>query len=511
MKFSLSKTKYSRGGAIYLKYIAVIFAFIQCCCASLKDVPVNTEEQLNHLTLILETRFHVSSKTFTRPGHKCAEWIQQDLYKDSIFVVIPKAIADCALKSNEYKEEKIDNGVIKFDGTIPADYVPENWNAVVLYNLIYFAFQYKQKGINVENSDDVINKFYDEYIVNKKIEQIYGIACRGDLERAFDDIKQYSHELDLINYIINNKDFNELYETRQSCENYNENGRARVTINPFKLYNKELLYKIDGAISYNDIGGIAIEIEKNKITHILLYDKRAIYYGTLDQYMNIIYEKIYQNYLASRIDNAAKLRYYEAQYFYDKINDTETNQELLKYGTKLNHYGIDIGWYKDRNEHVHLAWITEDDLYLAQSYIMPTDITICIDSDNPDYRCFEKIYLDKGCINYLTIKDICKNRLKKIYLTSEIEIMPPHDCKHLVSNSNSLIRFDIPLKFIADKYDDYGQELPGTQLVEAMFTDNQNLEYVAPMELRTPLKESEIFVNNPKLQRVKITDNFPIE
>lgn len=44
---------------------------------------------------------------------ECAGWIKLKTYEDSIFKVIPDAMADCVMKKAEFADEKIVNNVVK--------------------------------------------------------------------------------------------------------------------------------------------------------------------------------------------------------------------------------------------------------------------------------------------------------------------------------------------------------------------------------------------------------------
>ena len=141
MKFSLSKTKYSRGG-LYFSSIIALPLVTSCCYADLIGTELKTEEDLHHFTLCLEFKSNVAYKLNQK---ECANWIKEDTYKDSIYNVISNAIADCVLGRNEFAKDKVKDGVVTFDNKNYESYTAENWNAVVLYNLVQYVFSLKKK------------------------------------------------------------------------------------------------------------------------------------------------------------------------------------------------------------------------------------------------------------------------------------------------------------------------------------------------------------------------------
>lgn len=73
------------------------------------------------------------------PGRVRKAWITDKKYKESIVEVIGKAIGDCLENMNEFAPENMEvEGVITFKKTDPSSYSQKNWNAVILYNYVYF-------------------------------------------------------------------------------------------------------------------------------------------------------------------------------------------------------------------------------------------------------------------------------------------------------------------------------------------------------------------------------------
>ncbi|MBQ9335248.1 MAG: hypothetical protein IJS10_01745 [Alphaproteobacteria bacterium] len=70
-----------------MRHVAVIFAFIQCCCA---DTIIETEAQFYHFMYESGWRAH-ASEVVNNPSRN--EWYNEEIYKYYIYKVIPQAIA----------------------------------------------------------------------------------------------------------------------------------------------------------------------------------------------------------------------------------------------------------------------------------------------------------------------------------------------------------------------------------------------------------------------------------
>ena len=79
-----------------MRNIVVIFAFIQCCYA---ETVINTEDQFYHF--VYETGWRANAKNCSAL-HK-DKWYNAKIYEDSIYKVIPQAIADCIQKKAEFE------------------------------------------------------------------------------------------------------------------------------------------------------------------------------------------------------------------------------------------------------------------------------------------------------------------------------------------------------------------------------------------------------------------------
>ena len=171
MKFSLSNNKYPQRG-LYLKYIVMILAFIQCCYA---EVIINNEKEFQHFVYETGWRANAGIATSEKPANK---WYNAEKYKESIFKVIAKAIADCILKKEEFDTK---NDIITFAQDNHTLYSAANWNAVVLYNYLNYA---------IYNKGELDNNGVEA--IGEKLKKHYGTKYWSAIEDAVNDIKKYT-------------------------------------------------------------------------------------------------------------------------------------------------------------------------------------------------------------------------------------------------------------------------------------------------------------------------------
>ena len=122
---------------------------------------------------------------------KEGSWITDEYYSESIRNVIGKAIADCLTEKNEFAGKKAGD-VITFDVDAKT-YTAENWNAVVLWNLIhvYYCGYKKDKAYTIEQAFEQ---------VEENVKNTYSTKIKGFdeiLEKAMGDIREYAKELNL--------------------------------------------------------------------------------------------------------------------------------------------------------------------------------------------------------------------------------------------------------------------------------------------------------------------------
>ena len=280
MKFSLSKAKYS-GGGLYFSSIIALPLVTSCCYAGLIGTELKTEEDLHHFTLCLEFKSNVAYKL---NQEKCASWIKEDTYKESVYNVISNAIADCALERNEFAKDKIKDGVVTFENKDYESYTAENWNAVVLYNVVNIAWDMARTE-KEDEKQEIAKKLDDKYIIDN-IKASCGDEYATQIKRAWSDIKEYDRELNIID-IIKNKQIGKIIVESRVCDNYDENGLAKI-----KITNNKFAY-IDNKTPYEG-ANMNIYVKDGRIEKVVTYEKDAMYDCDLDDFMNITKNKEYK-------------------------------------------------------------------------------------------------------------------------------------------------------------------------------------------------------------------------
>ena len=197
MKFDLSKIKYS--GWVYFSSIIALPLVTSCCYADLIGTELKTDDDLKYFRCILNAKIIVANTI--RDIHKvyqCDEWIKRAEYKDSIYNVIPTAIADCALGREEFAKEKINDGIVTFDNKDYEHYTAENWNALVLYNFINYLWP---KTGTAESGNlywwDHAGYFYKEIIQSGRLSNACGDNYANEIKDAYKDIVEYNKQLSL--------------------------------------------------------------------------------------------------------------------------------------------------------------------------------------------------------------------------------------------------------------------------------------------------------------------------
>ena len=249
MKFSLRKAKYS--WELYLGYIVAIPLITTCCFGSEEQ---KYQEELTREMYKHSWRAHLS-ETWKCADIKANTWWKAEIYEDSIFEVIPQAIADCITHNAEFDERKFtelqqDFNVIEFHGATPdkMKYSGENWNAVVLWNFLYRAMCIDPGEKDYQKIlDDImvaLSKYYASYNSKskealKKLNKTYG----QELKRARYDIQQYieTQGVNLIKYIK---------EIKQISE---EDRKIRAPYARIEKQNKEGTASVIASYPYNNV------------------------------------------------------------------------------------------------------------------------------------------------------------------------------------------------------------------------------------------------------------------
>ena len=460
----------------------------------------------------------------------CADWIKEKQYKESIYNVISNAIADCALKRSEFAKDKIKDGVVTFDNKNYENYTAENWNALVLYNLLYYIFRIpkisKKEGIK---DDTVLENFYESFVTKHK-KTAYG-DYSSKIEKAFNDIKQYNKELDIVKYVIyisSKSDVKEfLNQFIIASNDFEKTGVARIQIIGKNLY-RNFNYRNEKGLVQG--ANINFYIEQNRINEIRIYgdtawDDKAHLESDLEETYcfarrKYIFPKSSQKpenettrqYKCDRLQSQdsckfpkkkpERLRPYRD--LPDKIRDVGMEVCLYPSCKHIAENIIDIGGYKNDKEKHHLAWIRVNESYTDKAYdpwiFDKIDITI-----NNDWQLGKYEYIDEGCIQYVNIPHI-NEETTPVTITwrgAQLELNKDKqgaiNCKKLVANNDSLTKLTLGVSIIKSEAD-----------VENMIFQNPNLRDLELYIDSDALKKcSTIISENKKLDDIKLILTTP--
>ena len=184
----LNKKQVFRGGGLYLgNTVLVLSVFTQSSIAH--NEYFSRRDVLNVCNKI-SWRIIANNKIVDA---KEGSWITEEKYSESIRNVIGKAIADCLTEKNEFAGKKAGE-IITFDvDPRKQPYTAENWNAVVLWNLIHvYSCGFKNNG------NYTIDEAFKKVEINVKNKYSAQIADFDKiLEKAIGDIREYAKKLDL--------------------------------------------------------------------------------------------------------------------------------------------------------------------------------------------------------------------------------------------------------------------------------------------------------------------------
>ncbi|MBQ9335427.1 MAG: hypothetical protein IJS10_02700, partial [Alphaproteobacteria bacterium] len=185
------------------------------------------------------------------------KWYNDKIYEDSIYKVIPQAIADCLQKKAEFENV---GEIVTFEAKDHTGYSPENWNAVVLWNYLEYAIH--KHGVL---SNDGVSA------VGAKLKTYYGEKYCGYIQNAVSDIQTYATDLSLYGYIK---------RLSQRC----------VILKQYSAHDKSGQFKVNGAMKYKNIifrGDIFITIEGGKVTAIEPEKAHFKKFENINKYMEV--------------------------------------------------------------------------------------------------------------------------------------------------------------------------------------------------------------------------------
>ena len=330
------------------------------------------------------------------------------------------------------------DGVVTFDNKDYVKYVAENWNAVVLYNLIYYIYE------NQESEDKcTMAMFYNEYIENKKLQNICGEKFVGDIERAFRDITEYDKSLDIIKHVRERTiGYERKCRVKRICENYNRYGLAKIEmINHFAYKN--------AAKPGQD--GINIYVENGKIARAVVYADDAMYSCDFDDYINIETNTKIADYEYPRASKDARKK------ILDSINPYSRKDKYIKLTptTKRINDILDVGWYTDENGIVHLAWLDVDGAYLNHAYIdnrYQLNLNFDLEDEMLDGIDNNALAIDERCFQSSIVSeriDMCGDGIidtpVQINITNprQYKLIMPKKCELLICCAHSLKSIDL--------------------------------------------------------------------
>ena len=218
----LNKNTYSGGGVALLEKmeLRILPKIIGCLCI-LGTIGNAAEEQKYDPKLTRELYQHSYRShlglTWKNADIKANTWWKAEEYEESIFEVIPKAIADCMTNNAEFDgnntalQQKYD--IIEFRDATPdkVEYSHANWNALVLWNFVYRAMnsdvlsEANYQTI-IDNTIAALRNYYQSATHNPEFKKNL-ITLNPEYENnifgAGQDIKQYvcKNGVNLIEYI----------------------------------------------------------------------------------------------------------------------------------------------------------------------------------------------------------------------------------------------------------------------------------------------------------------------
>ena len=395
----------------------------------------------------------------------CADWIKEDKYKDSIYNVISNAIADCVLKRNEFAKKKMKDGVVTFENDNYAGYLAENWNALVLYNLVRYVYSLKKnkkpqdggKSADAMNVASIREEFLKKYIDGDKEDAKLQVKCGTDykdkIKWAYNDIMEYDTALSIIEYMIS-EEFDNIWDIGAlACADYEKNGLADIEINSNDLYNNSYAFNNSDEKAESGKSDMRIIVRGGKVADAVVYGAKAMYNCDLDDYMNIEYKTKVQEYKYPK--DVFSSEQMESLYRKEEESGTETDVDVSPEKTMITE-GLIALWYEEidfleKIKNDHLNWILPDTLYTKKSYITPTkkiNLIFCTINEGEFTR---GIILDEACLEEISLPSYKNSNKCQEYLDIGLKmkegtyIETDAKCKRLISKSNSITGIDLTI------------------------------------------------------------------
>ena len=262
---------------VVLRCLGVMFLLAHCCFAKAK---IETEQDLQHLVTEFSCRVNTGNHVYDTRRQSFING-NFDYYKDSVFKVIPKAVADCVTQRDAFASDKIKNGVVVFEKIHAKDYDESNWNAVVFYNYIYSVIRTKNANLKIQNiKEEITNKYNELYNGNYS-------ASIGD---AVSDIDEYVKTLNLRVYLqelLKIKDDTKKYAPGMTVEgNWNDGFIANIC--PVIVRNGDKMESVSLRIYTEDLDNTVEMVSNNVIkSGETNYSPGDIYITKVDEYIRI--------------------------------------------------------------------------------------------------------------------------------------------------------------------------------------------------------------------------------
>ena len=173
------------------------FCAVTCLLVAQQNCFSQINTEIDFKKCILEKCWDAwASKTVNNDNKK--GWYSMSRYSKSIYECIATAIADCITEKGQFTKSHIEDDYVAFD--VKPDminYGPEHWNALVLYNFLYWTI-----GLGkIDPDNDGVEAIGAS--LERKLEKQYSlIADIGEkIDKAVSDIKRYAEALNLHDFL----------------------------------------------------------------------------------------------------------------------------------------------------------------------------------------------------------------------------------------------------------------------------------------------------------------------
>ena len=181
---------------------------VTCLCIAWQNCFSQINTEIDFKKCILEKCWDAwASKTVNNDNKK--GWYSMSRYSKSIYECIATAIADCITEKGQFTKSHIEGDYVAFDvKPNMINYGPEHWNALVLYNFLYWTI-----GLEKIDPDNDGIKTIGAGLRRKLEKQYHLIAGIGEqIDKAVSDIKRYAEALNLRDFL------NRLIKWKQSSK-----------------------------------------------------------------------------------------------------------------------------------------------------------------------------------------------------------------------------------------------------------------------------------------------------